>query len=153
MAPSFTERLAAEQREKAFQAELATRAVGGRTVGAGPAGRGKTTSPITFPGGWLLQEEEEEVEMEGEEKERAGELAQLRIPFCLGQSPSSTLSFNRLPNTGRPSGWLTWWRGSSTGSTPPRNVNTRVPNIKDLKSENSIQKEDRDLMATIKNFH
>ena len=68
--------------------------------------------------------------MEGEEKERAGELAQLR-----------------------PSGWLIWWRGSSTGSTPPRNVNTRVPNIKDLKSENSIQKEDRDLMATIKKFH
>ena len=93
--------------------------------------------------------------MEGEEKESAGELAQLRIPFCLGQSPSSTLSFTRLPNTGRPLGWLTWWRGSSTGSTPPppRNVNTRVPNIKDLKSENSIQKEDRDLMATIKKFH
>ena len=38
----------------------------------------KLRAVITFPGGWLLQEEEEEVEMEGEEKERAGELAQLR---------------------------------------------------------------------------
>ena len=32
----------------------------------------------------------------------------------------------------------------------PRNVNIREPNIEDLQSENSIPKEDRDLMATIK---
>ena len=74
---TFTERVAHEQREKQYQGEL-ERWRGGQQVQSRQAEE-KIRAVITFPGGWLLLEEQEEEGMEQEEVgARAGELSALR---------------------------------------------------------------------------
>jgi len=77
--PSFTERVAHEQREKQFMMEL-ERWRSGQLVQSRQTEE-KLKAVLTFPGGWLVQEREDEDTMdvrEDTEEERLVELSSLR---------------------------------------------------------------------------
>jgi len=80
--PSFTERVAHEQREKQFMVEL-ERWRSGQLIQSRQTEE-KLRAVLTFPGGWLVQEREEEEEeetmdvRESEEEERLREMSGLR---------------------------------------------------------------------------
>jgi len=75
--PSFTEKVAHEQREKVYQAEV-ERWRGGQMVQSRQAEE-KITAVLTFPGGWLTEEDQNDETMDtGEEgEEEADRLQQL----------------------------------------------------------------------------
>jgi len=78
-APSFTERVAHEQREKQFMMEL-ERWRSGQLIQSRQTEE-KLKAVLTFPGGWLVQEREDEDRMDMREEtdeERLVELSGLR---------------------------------------------------------------------------
>jgi len=79
--PSFTERVAHEQKERVFQGEV-ERWRGGQMVQSRQA-EDKLRAVLSFPGGWLIEEDEDEssmdVQEDDENAERLEQLSELRV--------------------------------------------------------------------------
>jgi len=99
--PSFTERVAHEQREKVYQGEV-ERWRGGQMVQSRQAEE-KIRAILTFPGGWLMEEEQGEDTMDtrevgGEQLERLEQLSELRSTLL---PRTVTLLHSLLHSTGQ----------------------------------------------------